>query len=247
MTSSNSAAIPDHAGRPLVAYVVDSFQDELAARGSSDVRLGVWAVETGRFPIDDYEMGRTWLDRAERKRASSYLRGDLARSYEIAHAAARWVVGAATETPPAQVIWGRHPCPGCGDAHGRPRVEGAAVEFSLSHTPGWVLIAVADVPVGIDIEGPPGDPASLAKMMHPREATEIAAAGPSAGVHFARAWVRKEAYLKGLGIGLGRELHLDYLGADPAPSRRVGDWLLHDVIASPKHAAALAVLSDPVQ
>lgn len=81
------------------------------------------------------------------------------------------------------------------------------MEFSLSHTPGQVLIAVADVPVGVDVERHPDDPVALAGLLHPRETDEISAAahgtldGGRATVRFTRAWSRTEAYLKGIASG----------------------------------------------
>ncbi|WP_278257267.1 4'-phosphopantetheinyl transferase superfamily protein [Nocardioides convexus] len=172
----------------------------------------------------------------------------LRRAYVLAHAAARLVLGAATRTAPEDVVWGRHDCPGCGEPHGRPRAEGAAVEFSLSHTPGQVLIAVADVPVGVDVERHPDDPVALAGLLHPRETQEITAAaqgtldGGRATVRFTRAWSRTEAYLKGIGIGLGRDPHLDYLGTDEAPGRRIAGWSVQDVLVPEGYGAAVALL-----
>jgi 4'-phosphopantetheinyl transferase len=53
-------------------------------------------------------------------------------------------------------------------------------------------------------------------------------------------WTRKEAYLKGLGTGLGRDLALDYLGT-AAPELRPPDWHVADLPMPPGHAAAFAV------
>ncbi|MDN5744016.1 MAG: 4'-phosphopantetheinyl transferase superfamily protein, partial [Nocardioidaceae bacterium] len=126
----------------------------------------------------------------------------------------------------------------------------------LSHTPGQVLVAVADVAVGIDIERHPDDvdsALSLAKLLHPRELEEIEAAargtldGGGVAVRFTRAWSRTEAYLKGLGIGLGRDPHLDYLGSDAAADRTLGPWVISDVVAAEGYGAALALLKEPEQ
>ncbi|MCX6398574.1 MAG: 4'-phosphopantetheinyl transferase superfamily protein [Propionibacteriales bacterium] len=242
-----SEALPDRSAIAIVPATFASFLTEPAPRAIGGVGLGVWLVDTDVIVEEELEIGRSWLDDAERKQASAYVRAELRRAYEIAHAAARLVVGAAISVPPEKVVWGRHACPGCGEPHGRPRAEGADVEFSLSHTPGQVLVAIADVPLGVDVERHPDDPVGLSGLLHPRETAEIEAAahgtldGGRATVRFTRAWSRTEAYLKGLGIGLGRDPHLDYLGTDEAPGRTLDGWVLTDVVVPEGYGAALAV------
>lgn len=246
MSSNAPEAVPDRSARPVQPATIESFLADPAPRANGGARLGVWVADTETFPEEELEVGRAWLDEDERQQASSAVRGELRRAYEIAHAAARLVVGAATLTPPEKIVWGRHPCPSCGEPHGRPRPEGAAVEFSVSHTPGQVLIAVADVPVGVDVERHPDDPAALAtslsRLLHPRETQEVVAAdGEDAAVRFSRAMARTTAYLKGLGIGLSQEPHLHYLGTDPAPARTIGEWSIRDVLVPEGYGAALAL------
>lgn len=192
----------------------------------------------------DLAVGRAWLDGAERARSATYGRADLRRTYDAAHAMARWAVGAALGAHPAEVRWGRHDCPGCGAAHGRPRPEGVSLEFSLSRTSTWAVVAVAHVPVGIDVEQHPVDALALAHCLHPLEHAEIRADPAEAGLRFSRVWTRTEAYLKGLGIGLARHPGSDYLGSDAAPHRRLGEWLICDVVAPPGSSAAVALVSD---
>ena len=38
------------------------------------------------------------------------------------------------------------------DRHGKPEISDESVHISISHTQGWVVVAVADKPVGVDIE-----------------------------------------------------------------------------------------------
>lgn len=249
MSRDVAEAVPDRSAVPVEPVTLASLQAVPEAR--ADGSLGVWRMETERFGDDELDLGATWLDEAERRQASSYVRAELRRAYVLAHAAARLVLGAATGVAPADVVWGRHACPGCGERHGRPRAEGAPVEFSLSHTPGQVLIAVADGPVGVDVERHPDDPVALSGLLHPRETEEITAAahgtldGGRATVRFTRAWSRTEAYLKGIGIGLGRDPHLDYLGTDEAPGRSIAGWAVHDVRVPEGYGAAVALLGRP--
>lgn len=250
MTRDPSVATPDASAVPVEPALLDSLLSDPPTRPvDADGRsgLGIWRIATDAVSDADLDVGRQWLDDAERDQASSYVRAELRRAYEVAHAAARLVLGAVTGAAPEEVVWGRHACPGCGEPHGRPRAEGADVEFSLSHTPGQILVAVADVPVGVDVERLPEDPLALGGLLHPDEGAEIRAAangtldGGRASVRFIRAWSRTEAYLKGLGIGLGRDPHLDYLGTDDAAGRTVDGWWLRDVTVPEGYGAAVAL------
>ncbi|MFC1414052.1 4'-phosphopantetheinyl transferase superfamily protein [Streptacidiphilus sp. N1-12] len=190
------------------------------------------------------------LDPAERDRAARTRPGPARTAYAAAHTALRRLLGAYTGTPPASVRLTRDDCPLCGSPHGRPRLaDRNGPHFSLSHAPGLTLLAFAATPVGVDVEAVPGPAtvAAIARGLHPIERRELAALPvadrPAA---FARAWARKEAYLKGLGTGLARPLHLDYVGTGPvAPPPPDPDWTLDDIPlrpTAPARTAALALL-----
>lgn len=199
----------------------------------------VWAIVPDDVGDDDLTVARRWLDADEQQRSSRFVRDDLRRDYEVAHAALRLVVATVLGQHPAQVSWSRGLCPGCGELHGRPTTVG--VEFSLSHTAGLALVAVAQRPVGVDVErvGPLLD--DVVEALHPREVAEIRAApGSEQAVWFTRAWTRSEAYLKGLGIGLGRSPGLDHVGADERPVRWVDGWIVRDVAVPDGWTASVA-------
>lgn len=80
--------------------------------------------------------------------------------------------------PPHAVRFTRPPCAGFGGPHGRPEaVGGTDVRFSLSHSGDLALIAIATKPVGVDVERIPAaeTAASVAEVLHPYEAAELAA------------------------------------------------------------------------
>ncbi|MFE2269895.1 4'-phosphopantetheinyl transferase family protein [Streptomyces lavendulae] len=137
-----------------------------------------------------------------------------------AHPTLRRVLSAYRGVTPAEPRFARRACPCCGGPHGRPVPAGSGTpHFSMSHTGGLVLIAVAGRPVGVDVERlpVPHKATTVGEVLHPAERREVHAAPPSLRpAVFARLWARKEAYLKGLGTGVGRGPDLDHLG-DPAP------------------------------
>lgn len=111
--------------------------------------------------------------------------------YERTRGVVRAVLAEKLGVAPGEVIFEITP-------GGKPAVAG--VEFSISHSGPHLVIALAERPVGIDIE-----------TRSPREAERLAerffSAGDAARVardaaEFPRQWVAKEAALKAAGLGL---------------------------------------------
>jgi 4'-phosphopantetheinyl transferase len=91
--------------------------------------------------------------------------------------------------------------PSDGPAPGRPYVAGGP-SFSISHSGRWVLVAVSSHgSVGVDVEGVGGVATSLDRVLHAVPAAE-APAGGWTPASFVRAWTRREAVLKAVGLGL---------------------------------------------
>ncbi len=138
----------------------------------------------------------------------------------------------------------------------KPRLGGEArgVEFSLSHAGDRMLLAVASVPVGVDVE-PVSDLPELhgvsELVLSTGEQAELA--GLPVGLQAAallRCWVRKEAVVKGLGAGVacpmaqvvvGSPRRRACLAALPPGFGAAGDWTLLDLDVPSAWLAALAV------
>ncbi len=96
----------------------------------------------------------------------------------------------------------------------KPRLrEGGTddLHFNVSHSDGLALIAVADLPVGIDLE-PRRPVADLTALAEQKFSAEEIAMLRAASAHernelFLRCWTRKEAFTKATGDGIS--LHLD--------------------------------------
>lgn len=85
---------------------------------------------------------------------------------------------------------------------GKPYAENAP-QFNLSHSGQWLLCAVGDMPLGVDIETPRTvSPSLLRRVCTP---SELALIGDDAE-RFLRVWTAKEAYLKYLGTGIRGDL-----------------------------------------
>jgi 4'-phosphopantetheinyl transferase len=92
------------------------------------------------------------------------------------------------------------------DRDGRPIVRGTALEVSVSHSVGVILVAVASgLRVGIDVEVVRTGPWRLlpTHALTPRELRELDACSPGSwSAALLRYWTRKEALLKAAGVGL---------------------------------------------
>lgn len=120
------------------------------------------------------------------------------------------------------------------DARGRPLIEtpaGTGLHLSLATRGGIVAVALADRPVGIDVERVDRGAALPLAALHPAEAAMLEALPErDRPLAFARLWSAKEAYVKALGLGFVR-----------APESFAVTWLPHDrfSVADPSRGAAV--------
>ena len=220
---------------------------EPAIQSQAAVAVDLYLLHTPGLAMD--ALATVELDAEERTRAESFVHGRDRIAYTAAHVALRRLLGRELGRPAHTVEFARLPCPCCGEPHGRPVVPDAPAElhFSLSHGGELILIGLAGATLGVDVEPEPGQDAlnDLVIGLHPAEQAELAAVGGSLGRDFAELWTRKEAYLKGLGSGLGRDLRLDYLGTR-TPALRPPGWTVANLApkylaAAPGHSAAYAL------
>lgn len=84
--------------------------------------------------------------------------------------------------------------------------EGSSLRLSSASRDGLAAFAIAAGPVGIDVERVDGDGDVPWNVLHPAEVEELRGlSGAARGRRFACVWACKEAYLKAIGTGLGRE------------------------------------------
>ncbi len=97
-------------------------------------------------------------------------------------------------------------------AQGKPYAEHAP-HFNLSHSGDWLLCAVSDTPVGVDIERPRKvSPALIRRVCTPAELAFLAGQPE----RFLQVWTAKEAYLKYLGTGIRCDLRkIDSISGAP--------------------------------
>ena len=96
--------------------------------------------------------------------------------------------------------------------HGKPLMAGPAectvgeVYFNISHSDGYVAVAVADVPVGIDVETKTDPGLKIMSRFYSQEEQSAVRAAEDPQKEFRRLWTRKEAYVKCVGTGIHGEV-----------------------------------------
>lgn len=148
----------------------------------------------------------------------------------------------------------------CAGRLGKPRLaphpHDADIRFSLSRSRDLALVAVAvGVEVGVDLEymDPDMGVSAIARgYFSASEHGRLASLPPGRQREaFFRSWTRKEAFLKGKGVGLLQDPaapRVTLLPGEPAAlpdvcsvSRETEGWTLFDLPAAPGYSASLAV------
>ncbi|WP_350277658.1 4'-phosphopantetheinyl transferase superfamily protein [Kribbella sp. HUAS MG21] len=172
------------------------------------------------------------LDTAERERMAAYVREIDRARFLLGVTIVRRVLAARFSLPAAKIELDRT-CSMCGKPHGKVRAAG--VELSVTHSGALVGVAVADVPVGIDVErvDPALDVDGVARVV--LSADEVQTLSQYSGLEkartFATYWTRKEAVVKATGEGL--------LGEQRTPE----GIQVRQLDVGDDHRAALAVVS----
>jgi 4'-phosphopantetheinyl transferase len=195
------------------------------------------------------------LDAEEREQAHRF-RSEAARTrFVVSHGVLRLELGRLTGSAPEALRFARR-CGHCGGTdHGKPHLADRSLDFSLSHSGGFALLAVArGRTVGADIEqvGRRTDVLAVARRALAPDERRALAALPTDEARreaFFRCWTRKEAYLKARGEGLagGLDTFSVPIGDDdPCRPQVPGDpeesarWLIRTIPAPRGYRAAVA-------
>lgn len=205
--------------------------------------------------VDDVSMSASNLvvSANEEQVAARHATEELALRSRAARGLMRLVVSRYLGCRPLEVPITPAACIHCGEPHGKPIIDGSPVQINLSHTNDTVLIAVASLPVGVDVEsGSSGDPVALSRRFYSAaEAEWVQDEGPAGGEQrFLRLWVRKEAILKATSEGLPGGLEsVPVLGSTPLTVARLvagepSSWTVADVDPAIVPFAAVALAGD---
>ncbi len=139
------------------------------------------------------------LSAEERRRHQGLSQPARARQFLLSRYLLRQLLACRLGLEPAQLVLTE-------EAHGRPCLHHGALDFNLSHSGDWLILAVGTTRLGVDLEQTRrlGDPLALARRYcHPHELAQLQALPAAAQAPaFLRLWSLKEALLKAHGGGL---------------------------------------------
>jgi 4'-phosphopantetheinyl transferase len=237
----------------------------LPALGPGDVRVWIVELDAGLNPADDEDAVEPGPELAllapdEQVRAARFVRARDRRRFARCRAALREILGCLLGRPPGSLRFRA-------GGQGKPELDPQeltkdqtdrrhALRFNVSHTGELALIAVCrGRELGVDLERvrPILEAQSIvASFFSMAEAAEFASIAEDArALAFFRGWTRKEAILKGLGVGLAglaarydtrfgtSELLPWFTPATPSP--QVDGWLLWEAAPRAGFVAALAL------
>lgn len=139
------------------------------------------------------------LSAEEQARYWSLRQPTRARQFLLSRYLLRQLLGRWLGQPPARLRFAMEP-------HGRPCLLDERLQFNLSHSGDWLVLALGTPRLGVDIEQARrlADPLALARRYcHPLELTQLLALpADEQTAAFLRLWSLKEALLKAHGGGL---------------------------------------------
>lgn len=211
-------------------------------------QVDVWRINLDLSPATVKSLESTLLA-DDAKRADRFRYPIDRKRYIVAHGCLRSILARYLQCKPEELRFNTN-------KHGKPTAESYKLEFNLSHSGDYVLIAVAqEHKVGIDVERIRSDMEfeSIAhRFFSPNETAELTSMPPEQKtIAFFNCWTRKEAYIKAQGLGLSLPLgsfDVSLTPNEPAILRatrpdaeKASHWTLFSLIVAPHYAGALAV------
>jgi len=187
------------------------------------------------------------LSAEERERANRFHFQKDKKRYIVAHACLRDILSGYLGCDPSRLQFSTN-------GYGKPALEGYHLEFNLSHSRDFALVAVTrEIKIGVDVERIRPDLELVRMANHSfsqNEVDELTALPPEQQqTAFFNCWSRKEAYIKAQGLGLSLPLDsFDVSLDEPAILRatrhnlaEAARWTLLSLEVRPGYAAAAAV------
>jgi 4'-phosphopantetheinyl transferase len=227
--------------------IVSPFPDVVKLPNPGDLHL--WSARVQGVPGRKQPTDEALLDflcAEERSRAERYRLEAPLQQFVRVRALLRCLLGQYLQQAPQEIQF-------CYSAHGKPALMGfgpsRSLSFNLSHSGGVALFAVAQEPVGIDLEwiNPQirGDAIARRRFSAPEQA-ELSRLSPSERqTRFFQLWTRKEALIKLFGDRLFAGLNRYDVRGEPLCA---GRWIqageqtvwLQDIDLAKGFAAAVA-------
>lgn len=173
------------------------------------------------------------LDTGEREKALRYHKAADRYSSIAARSALRILLAGYTGRPFSDIRFEY-------TENGKPHVEGSAMEFNVSHSGDWIVLAFGfERAIGVDIEQIRREvdvEAIAARYFTAEEKAEMEESEDSLSV-FYRLWALKEAYVKACGSTLFAELGRMSVPIEDGAER--AGWFFYHLESGPEYASAV--------
>lgn len=198
--------------------------------------IDVWQIDL-RGPESAFQLD--WLDAGERARLQAYKPPIVKLRFARSHAALRGILAGYADRPPATLRF-------TAGSHGKPVLLGESLHFNLAHSGHLALLAVSpEVAVGVDVEEvrPLRNLLEMAHtVFHAEEIREFQVLLPREQQKaFFECWVRREALVKGLGMGLAAPRSVGPAWRPGSPvTRPCNGWEVQGLDTQQPYRAAVA-------
>lgn len=210
--------------------------------------VDVWRIALD-LSSDSIKLIESTLSADEANRAVRFHFEVDKNHFIVAHGVLRKILGCYLHCDPTELTFSLN-------QYGKPALVNSALEFNLSHSSDFALIAVtSDRKIGVDLERirPDMELENIASRNFSEiEVSELMGLPPEQrGIGFFNCWTRKEAYVKAQGVGLS--LPLDSFDVSLTPDQpavlratrpnlqEAARWTLRPLDVAPNYAGALAV------
>ncbi|MGH8995500.1 MAG: 4'-phosphopantetheinyl transferase family protein [Acidimicrobiales bacterium] len=210
---------------------------QASGQSPSGALVALWWAPLDLEP-DDLDRLTSSLSAEEQGRARRYRRPVDADHYRAGRGWLRQLLGAELGCSAAEVEI-------ASGEHGKPSAPGSDLRFNASHSGALFVIATSwEVEVGVDVEviRPNAEVDRIAKRffsVNERRALAALPDGPRLVGSF-ECWTRKEAYLKGVGVGLRVPLEDVDVWGGPSTTTVLDGWRIHSFVPQNGYAAAVA-------
>jgi 4'-phosphopantetheinyl transferase len=212
--------------------------------------IDVWYADPDALTTSDQAVLYTLLDLEEQNRFASLRRPSAKRQYLLAHVLLRVLASRRLGVHARDIVFER-------EKGRKPKIvwpDDTVIDFSISHTEGMVACALMfNGKIGIDVEYRAGtiDTAQIARACLTEDEQEHLASLEHEDRRdvFFDLWTIKEAYLKGMGTGLGispREVGVeadslmhDHLRVVTRNNTISDSWMFRKLLLDRRHSGAL--------
>lgn len=192
-----------------------------------------WDIDLEKIDSSYFEHFHQSLSKQNKTRASSFSREKDRNLFVTAHYALDRILQDIFDINPHILI----------DMNGKPYIQDHPIQFNISHTENRVLLGFSHQAIGIDIEKKIelNDLDLLIEhSMHPDEISILNTYDPSQKMQlFYGLWTKKEAIVKAMGIGLGKELNSFSLKS----IHEDRSWSAYELTIDGRYSAAVATQS----